>query len=157
MHSGLSASVSGALASQLNEFAGLQITFCFTSALFSGPVNDYYGCTWMSSCSHRTPAPSGQTLGLASCTQADSSCLAPSCTGFWCKSFQSLDKAEWNPVKKEEKEWTTTKWDINRMSQSRCGLSAKNKEQKKKNHTVVMLQTERTKKPPKNCTAKAVE
>lgn len=126
MHNGCNAPVGGALASPQKEFAELQITsFSLTSVLFFLVL--FITTTWMSSCSHQTPAPSGQTLGLAGCTQADSSCLGPSCTGFWCKSFQSLDRVVWNPAKEEEEEWTTTRWGINRMSQSCCGVSVKTK------------------------------
>lgn len=58
--------------------------------------------TWMSSYSHQTPSPSGQTQALAGCRQGGSSCLVPSCTGFECRSSQSLDKVVQNPENRKK-------------------------------------------------------
>lgn len=57
----------------------------------------------MSSYSHQTPSPSGQKLALAGCIRGGSSCLVPSCTGFECRSSQSLDKVVQNPESRKKK------------------------------------------------------
>ena len=57
--------------------------------------------TWMSSCSRQIPSPSDQRQAQAGCIWDGSSYLVPSCTGFECKSSQSLDKAVQNPERNE--------------------------------------------------------